>query len=145
MIQSCASFFIFKIYSFRCARSSLQHAGPLLHHVGFFCCSTRIPWRRKWQPTPVFLPREGHGQRSLVGYSHRVTKSQTRLSDSLSLSHTHTHTHIHRLSSCGTQALDHVGSVLRGIKRNSLSRVRLFVTPRTIQSMELSRPKYWSG
>ena len=28
-----------------------------------------IPWRRKWQPTPVFLPRESHGQRSLAGYS----------------------------------------------------------------------------
>ena len=29
----------------------------------------KIAWRRKWQPTPVFLPRESHGQRSLVGYS----------------------------------------------------------------------------
>ena len=28
-----------------------------------------ILWRRKWQPTPVFLPGESHGQRSLVGYS----------------------------------------------------------------------------
>ena len=28
-----------------------------------------IPWRREWQPIPVFLPRESHGQRSLVGYS----------------------------------------------------------------------------
>ena len=27
------------------------------------------PWRREWQPTPVFLPGESHGQRSLVGYS----------------------------------------------------------------------------
>ena len=27
------------------------------------------PWRRKWQPTLVFLPRESHGQRSLAGYS----------------------------------------------------------------------------
>ena len=27
------------------------------------------PWRRQWQPTPVFLPGESHGQRSLVGYS----------------------------------------------------------------------------
>ena len=27
------------------------------------------PWRRKWRPTPVFLPRESHGQRSLAGYS----------------------------------------------------------------------------
>ena len=29
----------------------------------------KIPWRRKWQPTPVFLPGEFHGQWSLVGYS----------------------------------------------------------------------------
>ena len=29
----------------------------------------KIPWRREWQPTPVFLPGEFHGQRSLVGYS----------------------------------------------------------------------------
>ena len=28
-----------------------------------------IPWRKKWQPTPVFLPGEFHGQRSLAGYS----------------------------------------------------------------------------
>ena len=31
--------------------------------------SGRFPWRREWQPTPVFLPGESHGQRSLVGYS----------------------------------------------------------------------------
>ena len=29
----------------------------------------KISWRRKWQPTPVFLPRESQGRRSLVGYS----------------------------------------------------------------------------
>ena len=29
----------------------------------------KIPWRRKWQPTPVFLPGESHGRRSLVGCS----------------------------------------------------------------------------
>ena len=28
----------------------------------------KIPWRRDWQPTPVFLPGEFHGQRSLGGY-----------------------------------------------------------------------------
>ena len=28
----------------------------------------KTPWRRAWQPTPVFLPRESHGQRSLAGY-----------------------------------------------------------------------------
>ena len=29
----------------------------------------KIPWRRKWHPTPVLLPGKSHGQRSLVGYS----------------------------------------------------------------------------
>ena len=29
----------------------------------------KIPWRRAWQPTPVFLPGESHGLGSLVGYS----------------------------------------------------------------------------
>ena len=29
----------------------------------------KIPWRRKWQPTPVLLPGKFHGLRSLVGYS----------------------------------------------------------------------------
>ena len=40
----------------------------------------KIPWRRAWQPTPVSLPRESHGQRSLVGYSPGGHRSQTRLS-----------------------------------------------------------------
>ena len=31
----------------------------------------KIPWRRAWQPIPVFLPRDSHRQRSLVGYSPR--------------------------------------------------------------------------
>ena len=42
----------------------------------------KIPWRRKWQPTPVFLTEESHGQRSLVhrltSYTvHRITKCDT--------------------------------------------------------------------
>ena len=37
------------------------------------------PCRGKWRPTPVFLPGESHGQRSLAGYSRWFTKSQTRL------------------------------------------------------------------
>ena len=33
-------------------------------------CHGKIPWKRKWQPTPVFLPeKKSHGQNSLVGYS----------------------------------------------------------------------------
>ena len=36
---------------------------------GFDSRVGKIPWRRAWHPTPVFLPGESHGQRSLVGYS----------------------------------------------------------------------------
>ena len=28
----------------------------------------KVPWGRKWQPTPIFLPGKSHGQRSLTGY-----------------------------------------------------------------------------
>ena len=40
----------------------------------------KVPWRREWLPTPVFLPGKVHGQKSLVVYSPGVTKSQTLLS-----------------------------------------------------------------
>jgi len=36
---------------------------------GFKPWVRNIPWRREWQPTSVFLPREFHGQRNLEGYS----------------------------------------------------------------------------
>ena len=36
---------------------------------GFDIWVGKIPWRRKWQPIPVFLSGESHGQRSLAGYS----------------------------------------------------------------------------
>ena len=52
---------------------------PRWHSGKEFACQCRrpkfnswvgkIPWRRKWQPAPVFLPGEFHGQRSLPGYS----------------------------------------------------------------------------
>ena len=35
----------------------------------------KIPWRRKWQPTLIFLPGKSHGQRSLIAYSPRGYKS----------------------------------------------------------------------
>ena len=41
-----------------------------------------IPWKKEWQPAPIFLPGESHGLRSLMGCSPGVTKSQTQLSSS---------------------------------------------------------------
>ena len=42
---------------------------------------SKIPWRREWLPTPAFLPRESHGQRTLAGY-----KESQRVGEELKLS-----------------------------------------------------------
>ena len=52
-----------------CKESSYQ-----CRRCGFNPWVGKIPWRRKWQPTPVSLPGKSHGQRSLVGYSPRGHK-----------------------------------------------------------------------
>ena len=47
----------------------------------------KIHWRRRWQPTPILLPRKLHGWRSLVGYSPWGHKESDTISASLSLSY----------------------------------------------------------
>ena len=49
--------------------------------TGFSPWVGKIPWSRAWQPTPVFLLGESHGQRSLTGCSPWTSKSRTQLSD----------------------------------------------------------------
>ena len=46
---------------------------------GFIPWVGKIPWRRKWQPTPVFLPGKSHRQRNLAGYSSVRLLSCVRL------------------------------------------------------------------
>ena len=48
-----------KEFTYQCRRHRTRRFNPW---VG------KIYWRRKWQPTPIFLPGKSHGQRSLVGY-----------------------------------------------------------------------------
>ena len=60
----------------------------------------KIPWSRKWQPTPGFLPGESHGQRSLVGYSpqgHKELKTNE---------HACMHDHLWWERGCRLQCLD---------------------------------------
>ena len=54
-------------------KESACNAGdcPKCRRLGFDPWVRKILWRRKWQPTPVFLPGKSHGQRSLGGYSPR--------------------------------------------------------------------------
>ena len=42
---------------------------PAMRETWVWSWVEKIPWRTAWQSTPVFLPEESHGQRSLVGYS----------------------------------------------------------------------------
>ena len=53
-------------------RNPPAHTGDT--RCGFDPWIRKIPWRRAWQPTPVFLPGKSHGQRSLVHYSPRDCK-----------------------------------------------------------------------
>jgi len=53
---------------------------------GFDTWVRKISWREKWQPTPVFLPGESHGQRNLAGYSPWSHK-ELEMTE-----HTHAHT-----------------------------------------------------
>ena len=60
-------------------------------------CVGKIPWRRKWQPIPVFLPGKSHGQRSLVSYSSWGHK-EPNMTEHPCTPHTHMaiHPHTHR-------------------------------------------------
>ena len=53
----------------------------------------KIPWRRKWQPPPVFLPGKFHGQKSLTGYSLWGCKESDMTECMLARAHIHTHAH----------------------------------------------------
>ena len=57
---------------------------------GFDSWIRKIPWKRKWQPTIVFLPGKFHGQRSLIGYSPRGGEELDTTEHGGVYMHTHT-------------------------------------------------------
>ena len=61
-----------QIFIRACGQNLPTNAGDMKH--GFSPWVGKIPWRRKWQPTLVFLPGKSHGQRNLVGYSPKGPK-----------------------------------------------------------------------
>ena len=70
--------------------NSVLYSRSLL--VIYFLFSRVCIWRGEWQPTPVFLPGESHGPRSLVGLQSMGRKESDTTER---LTHTHTHTHTH--------------------------------------------------
>ena len=63
--------------------SAVKDPPARIHQTQFDPWVGKIPWRRKWQPTPVFLPGNpmDRGQRSLAGYIPWGYKSWTQLRD----------------------------------------------------------------
>ena len=61
---------------------------PAMQETGFDPWVWKIPWRREWLRTPVFLPVKSHGQWSLVGYGPWYCEE---LDTTERLTHTHTH------------------------------------------------------
>ena len=72
--------YLMKWWAFQVAlvvKNSPANVGRKRH--GFDPWVGKIPWRRVWQPPPVFLPGESHGQWILMGYSPWGHMSQTQL------------------------------------------------------------------
>ena len=55
--------------------------------LGFDPWVRKVSWRRKWQPAPVFLPGESHGQRSLAGCSCGVAARRDGATNSATTTH----------------------------------------------------------
>ena len=60
----------------------------------------KIPLRKAWQPTPVFLPGEFHGQKRLEGYSSWGCR-ELYMIEVTEHAHTHTNTHMYKTESLG--------------------------------------------
>ena len=60
-----------------------------LRRCGFNPWLGKTPWRKKWQPAPVFLPGESHGQKSLVAYSSSWDCKESDMTEWLN-----THAHV---------------------------------------------------
>ena len=127
----------------------------------------KIPWKKKWQPTPVFLPGKSHRQKSLVGYSPWVTKDQTRLSTKAHIHYqwyyihspphaTFTPIYLQNFQPFPTETLyplnnnSSISSPAAPVVKCRFSCVRLCVTLWTVAhqallSVGFSREEYWSG
>ena len=101
----------------------IRHKRP-----GFDPWVRKIPWRRKWQPSPLFLPGKSHGQRSLAGQSPQGRKKR----DTIEHTHKQQCVCVCLCSYGGNDYRNYFKQVIyERVKVKSLSSVRLFA-PRWI-------------
>ena len=70
----------------------------------------KIPWRRKWQHIPVFLPGESHGKKSLAGYSPKGHQ-ESDMTEQLSM---HAREKVRSVFSRETEPIGHIDTVTKG-------------------------------
>ena len=70
-----------RVYGASCCILFSSRVWFIFRRHEFYPWVRKIPWKSKWQPTPVFLPGEFHGERSLEATSYGVAKSQIWLSN----------------------------------------------------------------
>ena len=103
----------------------------------------KIPWKRKWQSTPVFLPGESHGQRSLADYS---PWDHEEFETTEATEQTCMHLYMYNYYVCSV----YIVRLLLTLCVRVLSYVGLFATPWTVArqapvSIEFYRQEYWGG
>ena len=88
----------------------------------------KIPWRREWQPTPVFLPGKSHGQRSLAGYSQWGCK---RVRHHLGTKQQQQYTRFHHHWDQHRPSLSHLAKQDRPLSPQHCTTPLLLVLPKT--------------
>ena len=104
----------------------------------------KIPWRRKWQPAPVFFPGKFHGQRSLVGYSpwgHKeldtiVWLNWTELYPTMSLLGIYTRGKVHMKASEQRHTLYYYVQIFFSWAQKSLQAVTIAMKLKDVCSLE---------
>ena len=87
---------------------------------GFSPWVGKLPWRRAWQPAPVFLPRESHGQRSLVAIIHTAAELTWRKQLG---------THMHLLWDLCRQGAERHAALPLMVAHNLLGTLLIFSSP----------------
>ena len=83
----------------------------------------KMPWSRKWQPTPVFLPGKSHGQKSLAGY-HPWHHKESDTTKHTCISHSHHYIKCFRCYSTQGNQPDHLTCLLRNLYAGQEATVR---------------------
>ena len=139
ILQDCCRASPFSSWGFSGGLMVIESTGQCRRHR-FDPWVRRIPWRRKWQPTPVFLPGKSHGQRSLVSYNpwgHKESDTIEWLS---------THIHIISIPSSRRKTAGWISAQYKGDIKTCLSPWwTVKALQEGINAFQIARRSYWTA